>query len=439
MTIKEMLEKRAKCISDARAIHDKAEKEKREPTAEEREQFDKLMKEAGEFKASADTLQKDEQRKTDLTAAEKELEESRGRQTKLEQANKGNKEEKPETRKFELANSVAGDNRTIQLAGESATKKYAESFRRFLIGGERALAGDESRALQKDSDTGGGYLSAPMEFMAELIKALDNDVIMRQLARILPPVKTADSLGAPSLDNDPADPTWTAELAIGSEDSTMSFGKRELKPHPLSQYLKVSKTLLRKSAIGADAIVRSRLGYKAAVVLENAFLNGSGAMQPLGIFTASDNGISTGRDVSTGNTTTEIRFDGLKEAEYTLKAGYRRKANWIFHRDAIKQISKLKDGEGRYIWTPSVQLEQPDRILNIPVHESEYAPNTFTTGLYVGILGDFSNYWIVDALTLAIQVLIELYAATNQNGYIARLEVDGMPVLEEAFARVTLT
>jgi HK97 family phage major capsid protein len=54
------------------------------------------------------------------------------------------------------------------------------------------------------------------------------------------------------------------------------------------------------------------------------------------------------------------------------------------------------------------------------------------------MLGDFSQYWIVDALTMTIQVLLELYAATNQNGYISRFESDGMPVLEEAFARVKL-
>jgi HK97 family phage major capsid protein len=66
-------------------------------------------------------------------------------------------------------------------------------------------------------------------------------------------------------------------------------------------------------------------------------------------------------------------------------------------------------------------------------------PNTFTASQYVGILGDFSSYWILDALSMAIQVVVELYAATNQNGYIIQAEIDGMPVLAEAFARVKLT
>jgi HK97 family phage major capsid protein len=69
---------------------------------------------------------------------------------------------------------------------------------------------------------------------------------------------------------------------------------------------------------------------------------------------------------------------------------------------------------------------------------SEYAPNTFTSGKYVGILGDFRFYWIADALDMQIQRLVELYAETNQVGLIGRLETDGMPVLSEAFTRVTL-
>ena len=56
----------------------------------------------------------------------------------------------------------------------------------------------------------------------------------------------------------------------------------------------------------------------------------------------------------------------------------------------------------------------------------------------LAILGDFSNYWIVDSMAFSLQRLVELYAETNQVGLIGRLESDGQPVLEEAFVRVTL-
>ncbi len=432
LTPKELREKRVTLINNARAIYDAATEGGKEPDDEQRTQFDTAMKAASELKVQIDNAEKDEKRLLALNAEEAALEESKGRQTSLQTANSSDEGRTTEPKTIELRKSVKGFGRSVIVPMEQQAKAYVEDFRNYLM---TALS---TRALQKDVDTGGGYLSAPVQFMAELIKFMDNNVFMRTICNVLPPIATADSLGAPSLDNDPADPDWTGEISTTSEDSTMSFGKRELTPKLLAKMIKVSKRLLLRSAMPIDAIVRDRLGYKFSVVQENAFLNGTGAAEPLGVFTASDNGIPTGRDVSTGNETDSIKFDGLKNAEFSLKVGHRRLAQWIFHRDGVLQISKLKDGEGRYIWQQSVQVGQPDRVLNMIINESEYAPNTFETGLYVGILGNFQNYWIVDALTFSIQVLLELYSLTNQNAYIGRLEADGMPVLAEAFARVKL-
>ena len=124
--------------------------------------------------------------------------------------------------------------------------------------------------------------------------------------------------------------------------------------------------------------------------------------------------------------------------KYALKAQYRKNARWIFHRDAIKMIRKLKDGEGSYIWRQGISADKPDTILDQPFDESEYQNNTFSGSGLVGILGDFSYYWIVDALNFEIQVAIERYAETNQNGYFGRGETDGMVVLADAFRRVKL-
>jgi HK97 family phage major capsid protein len=110
----------------------------------------------------------------------------------------------------------------------------------------------------------------------------------------------------------------------------------------------------------------------------------------------------------------------------------------MFHPDGAKQIAKLQDDDGQYIWRESVRVGEPDRLLGMPIYMSEYAPNTFTTGLYVGALGDFSYYWIADAMSMEMQRLVELFAAANQVGLVGRLESDGMPVLGEAFVRVKL-
>jgi HK97 family phage major capsid protein len=293
------------------------------------------------------------------------------------------------------------------------------------------------RALQVDDDAGGGYLVRPEQFVARLIQAVDNQVFMRQLGTVFQLTEAA-SMGAPALATDLNDADWTQEIVAVTEDTALALGKRVLSPHYLSKLIKVSRPLLRLAALSADSIILERLAYVFGITMEKGYLTGTGAGQPLGVFTASADGVPTSRDVSTGNTTTSMQFDGLIEAKYTLKPQYWDRARWLFHRDGVKQIAKLKDGDGQYIWQPSVIAGQPDRILNSPLVMSEYAPNTFTTGLYVGMFADFSNYWIADALAMEIQRLVELYAVTNQVGIIGRMQTDGMPVLAEAFVRVKL-
>jgi len=402
--IRELRQKRAQLIAQARALLDQADTEKRGLTEEEQSQYDAIMNDVIQMTA-------DIERREQQLALERQL-------------------QQPADPLRPDPDGGGGEDRIAAFQREQRARLI-----QFLRDPE-APNRIQLRALQADADIYGGYLVTPVQFVQDLIKAVDNLVYMRQWATPHQ-VPTAESLGAPSLDNDPADPTWTSELAIGTEDTTMSFGKRELHPHPLAKYIKVSRKLLRQIP-EVDALVRDRLGYKFSVVMENAYLNGSGSNQPLGVFVASNDGISIARDVSTGNTAIEIRFDGLIEAKFTLKPQYWPRAKWLFHRDGLKQVAKLKDGEGQYLWRESVRVGEPDRVLGLPVFMSEYAPNTFTTGLYVGILGDFAYYWIADALDMDMQRLDELYAATNQIGFVGRMESDGMPVLGEAFVRVKL-
>ena len=404
-------QKRMGLITQARSILDLATSESRGLTTDEQTKYDNIDK---DIDAIADTIQKEEK----LREQERALAETIA--AEKEETRTGSPAQKESEILAECARSFLAD-------GKIPNEHYAE-WRKL-----------QQRAMSAGVDTEGGYLVMPEEFAKRLIKFVDDILHVRQVATVIP-VKNATSLGAPSLDTDPDDADWTTELATGSEDSSMAFGKRVLTPHPFAKRIKVSNELLRNAAMPVEQIVLERLGYKFRLTEEKGFLTGNGAGQPLGLFTASAQGISTGQDVSTDNTATSMTFDGLKNAKYALNAQYRNSANarWMFHRDGIKQIDKLKDGNGQYIWQPSVQVGQADRLMNIPVMESENAPNTFTTGQYVGLLGDFSFYWIADALDLSIKRLNELYAETDQVGFIGRKSADGMPVLEEAFVRVKL-
>jgi HK97 family phage major capsid protein len=81
----------------------------------------------------------------------------------------------------------------------------------------------------------------------------------------------------------------------------------------------------------------------------------------------------------------------------------------------------------------------PPTLLGRPVLVSEYAPNTFTTGKYVAVVGDFkTGYWIADTLDLSITRLNELLALSLRTGFLCTKETDGAPVVAEAFRRLKL-
>lgn len=407
MKILELREKRGKALADARAINDRAAGEGRSLTDEEKANYKKAM---DDFHSLGDEIRREEELQREEAAMAEVVSVQVDQNTRGEGGQRETREELTQEQREERA------------------------YNHWLTNGTN----EEFRALQVDSNVSGGYLQTPQQMVNRLIQAVDNAVIMRGLATTFA-VPSAESLGVPSLDTDPDDPDWTTELQTGNTDASMAFGKRELRPHPVATKLLASETLLRKVP-SAEAIVRARLSYKMGIKHENAFLNGNGDKKPLGLFTASANGVTTARDVSTGNTTTAITVDNLKRVKGSLKTQYRHRPStrWIFHPDVMTEIGLLKDGNDRYLLQDSITQADGMQLLGIPILESYYAPNTMTTGLYVGLLGDLNYYWIADALDIRIKRLEELYAATDQVGFHVRSETDGMPVLAEAFARVKL-
>lgn len=348
-----------------------------------------------------------------------------------------------EREKEPVLRPMPGEHRASGQQGEAEkpleSAEYRNVFRKYLTGGVQALNPFEARALSYGQDPEGGFTVPQEQFVRELIKTLDDTLPFRGIARAFQ-VTDAKSLGAPVLDSDPSDPVWTSELQTGDEDSDMDFGKRELTPYPVAKRIKVSNKLLRASAIPVDSLVRERLAYKVGTVLETAYMTGDGSNKPLGVFTASASGIPTSRDVDVGDGSAGISgttsADKFITARYTLRAPYWSGARWLFNRLVLAAIRKLKEtSTGNYLWQPGLSNGLPATFLDLPYTISEYAPGTITTGAYVAVLGDFKYYWYVDALNFSVQRLVELYAETNQTGFIVRGEHDGMPVLSDAFVR----
>ena len=282
------------------------------------------------------------------------------------------------------------------------------------------------------TDATAGALTAPMEFRNELIKGLDDILFMRQIGRNIGSIGNAQTLGFPYRKTAASDAEWVSEVAAAPEEQTLEYGRREFKPNRMAKLMKLSRTLVNHSQ-NADGIVRDEMLYRIAITMEKAYMTGDGSGKPLGIFVADNSGISTARDIACVG---DITADAFIDMKYSLKEQYMNKAQFVMHRDLVKVVAKLKDEVGQYLWQPSLIDGQPDRLLGLPVHMSEYAPNTLSGGSYVAVLGDFNYYWIVDADNLTVQVLNELYAVNNQIGYLFNYFGDGAPVLDEAFARL---
>lgn len=430
MTLKELLAQRLKLIADARALLDKAEKEKRSLTPEESMAYDKQMNEVDSLLAKAKELQTQEERKRRLESAESTASNMLPRQT--DDRGVGDNADSHGEMRY---TPHRGRERVFRFHGGAGSTEYREAFRRFLRDGDQ-VAVRECRELTAGVATQGGYLVMPQQMAAGILRAVDDQTFIRRLATVVQ-VPTAASLGVPTQEANPSDPDWTAEVAEVVEDSAQAFGKRELKPVPLSKAIDVSRKLLRMVP-EIDGFIQERLGYKFGIAMEKAYISGNGANQPLGVFTASAMGVSTDRDVTCGSTTA-ITDTGLIDMLYSLKAGYRDDPTcaWLFHRSAMGQIRKLKDNQGGYLWKPGQGLESNvgDSLLGKPVYESEYVPNTFTTGLYVGMIAAWRYYWIADSLQMEVQRLDELLARRGLVEFIGRAESDGMPTIEEAFVR----
>lgn len=422
----ELREERADLTKQARAIQEKAASENREITPEEDAEFDRMMVDVDKMKVRIDKLEK-------LEIVEEDLETTQPRKSKPLDS------EERETRKTEER-------------GETAEQRERADFKNWMINGDvtRSLLVRPNEVRSKghmseyrdtiiSTDAKGGFLILPVRLTNDLVKIINDQTFMRQLGTITK-VTDAKKLGIRRMITRMADAQWTTEVQAVTEDTTMAFDRRDLEPFLLTKLAKMSiRTMILAS--DAESIIRDELAYKFGITQEKAFLSGTGSSQPLGVFVASSNGISTARDVAvTDASSVVINPDLLIDAKFSLKQGYLNSpsASWLFHRTTVGKIRKLTIAgtAANYLWMPGLEAGTPDRVLDIPYRMSEYVPATYTTGLYIGLLGNFQYYRIAEVDYVFLQRLVEKYADTNEVGFIGRMWADGAPVLEEAFVRL---
>lgn len=309
-----------------------------------------------------------------------------------------------------------------QLSGETKTGRATDEYRRAFWDNMRNRNSYEiQNALSIGTDSEGGYL-CPEEYEKKLVEALEEEVFFRSLATV---IHTSSGDRKIPIVTSKGEAAWIDEGGQFPE-SDDSFGQTSIGAHKLATMIKVSDELLNDSVFNIEQYISKEFGRRIGTKEEEAFFVGDGTGKPIGIFNKTG-GAETGVTAAT----TGITFDDVMDLYYSLRAPYRNKATWILNDSTVKAIRKLKDGNGNYIWQPSVREGEPDRILNRPYRTSIYVPE-LAAGSRVMAFGDFSYYWIADRQGRSFKRLNELYATTGQVGFLASERVDGKLILPEA-------
>lgn len=279
-----------------------------------------------------------------------------------------------------------------------------------------------NNALQVGTDSEGGFL-APDEFEKILIESLEEQNIFRQLANI---ITTSSGDKKIPVVAGKGTASWVDEEGIITE-SDDSFGQVSIGAYKLATMIKVSEELLNDSVFNLESYIAKEFARRIGAKEEEAFFIGDGTGKPTGIFNATG-GAQLG---VTAASATAITLDEIMDLFYSLKSPYRKNSVFVMNDATVKAIRKLKDGNGQYIWQPSITAGTPDTILNRPVKTSAYVPTIASAAKSIAF-GDFSHYWVADRQGRAFKRLNELYAATGQVGFMATQRVDGKLILPEA-------
>lgn len=384
MTINELREKRAKAWEATKSFLESHRSEKDTLSTEDENTYNAMM-------ADIDALGKEVQRLEKQEAMDKEL---------------------------AKAVNQPFTNKPGSLSPEDLDKmKHARARRGYaqdLLKAMRTNFKQVTNLLQEGVDADGGYL-VPEEYDKRIIDTLKEDNIMRSLGHI---ITTSGQHKINIAATKPA-AAWIEEgEALVFSDA--KFAQTLLDAHKLHVAIKITEELLYDNAFELENYIIAEFGKAMANAEEDAFLNGDGSGKPLGLFA------ETGGAAVAGTLTAAIKADDMLDLIYALKRPYRKNAKFILNDQTLLSLRKLKDNNGAYMWQPSYQADEPDKILGYDVYTSAYAPKNAIS------FGDYSYYNIGDRGTRSMQELRELYAGNGMIGYVVKERVDGKLVLSEA-------
>lgn len=204
------------------------------------------------------------------------------------------------------------------------------------------------------------------------------------------------------------------------------FTPYQIKSHKLAAVVRMDEDFVYSPGFNLEKHMVSHMAKAFSRSEEDAFINGSGVDEPLGIL-AKEGGAEVSVTAST------FTYDSIVNLYYSVKPEYRKCGKWLMNDETALVLRKIKDGNGNYIWN-----HNNDTILGKKVLISEYMPSIEIEKCPV-VFGDFSYYWIIDRDHFSVKALREKFAMNSQVGYLGFEFLDGLIVRKDAIKALVIS
>lgn len=270
--------------------------------------------------------------------------------------------------------------------------------------------GEIKATLQENVNDLGGFL-VPEDYRVEIIKRLMGLTVVRGRARQVQTIRDAAEWpkleGGDSQYTSAVRVTWVDELPASATEAETNptFGMYRIPVHTVMARTDVSRNMLEDTPFNMLMVLAELFAEAMAIDEDTQFLTGTGTGRPRGILGKRSGANETpedGIDAVNSGAAAALTADGLVDLVYGLHAQYRGNAVHIGARATHRDVRKLKDGIGDYLWERGLKFGEPPTLLGYPYLESESMP-AIAANNYPQVFGDLAGYLIVDRVGMAIQ------------------------------------
>ncbi|MCB2124899.1 MAG: phage major capsid protein [Rhodobacteraceae bacterium] len=256
----------------------------------------------------------------------------------------------------------------------------------------------EGKALNTQVNADGGFLVDPetSDRIRGVLKATSS---LRSISNVVNVEATSFDV---LVDHTDLGSGWATETAALAETGTPQIDRISIPLHELAAMPKASQRLLDDSAFDVEGWLAERIADRFARAEAQAFVAGDGVDKPKGFLTHTtvDNGVWAWGSLgyvptgAAGDFAATNASDSIIDLVYALNAEYRANATFVMNSKTAGAVRKMKDADGRFLWSDGLAAGEPARLMGYQVLIAEDMPD-IGANAYAIAFGDFRSGYTV--------------------------------------------